>query len=135
MFKIEWKKLRAYALVTVLAVSGTVALMPAKPVVAQGRSLPDFTDLVEQVGPSVVNIRTVERARNTGAAPGPADEEMQEFFRRFFGQPMPGVPRQSPRPNRPQQPEEAAAARRRLRFHTDDGWLRDDQRPRGGRRR
>jgi serine protease Do len=107
MFKIEWKKLRAYALVAVLAVSGTVALIPAKPVAAQGRSLPDFTDLVEQVGPSVVNIRTVERARNTGAAPGAVDEEMQEFFRRFFGQPMPGVPRQSPRPNRPQQqPEE-----------------------------
>jgi serine protease Do len=61
---------------------------------------------VEQVGPSVVNIRTVERARNSGVAPGAADEEMQEFFRRFFGQPMPGVPRQSPRPNRPQQPEE-----------------------------
>jgi S1-C subfamily serine protease len=70
MFKIELKKLRAYALVTVLAVLGTVALIPAKPVVAQGRSLPDFTDLVEQVGPSVVNIRTVERARNTGTAPG-----------------------------------------------------------------
>ena len=61
---------------------------------------------MEQVGPSVVNIRTVERARSTGAAPGAMDEEMQEFFRRFFGQPMPGVPRQSPRPNRPQQPEE-----------------------------
>ena len=31
---------------------------------------------------------------------------MQEFFRRFFGQPIPGVPRQGPRPNRPQQPQE-----------------------------
>jgi serine protease Do len=27
------------------------------------RGLPDFTDLVEQVGPAVVNIRTVERVR------------------------------------------------------------------------
>jgi len=107
MSKIEWKKLRAYALVTLLTVFATVALMPAKPLAAQGRTLPDFTDLVEQVGPSVVNIRTVERARNAGAAPGAMDEEMQEFFRRFFGQPMPGGPRQSPRPNRPpQQPEE-----------------------------
>jgi serine protease Do len=105
MIKIDWKKLRAYALVTALAISGTVALMPAKPVVAQGRSLPDFTDLVEQVGPSVVNIRTLERARS-GAAPGAMDEEMQEFFRRFFGQPMPNVPRQTPRPNRPQPEEE-----------------------------
>jgi serine protease Do len=106
MFNVDWKKLRAYALVTALAIFGTVALMPAKPVVAQGRSLPDFTDLVEQVGPSVVNIRTLERARGGGAAPGAIDEEMQEFFRRFFGQPMPGVPRQGPRPNRPQPEEE-----------------------------
>ncbi|MHB1123487.1 MAG: DegQ family serine endoprotease [Ramlibacter sp.] len=102
MFRIEWKKIRAYAAIAVLAVAGTVAVMPAKPVVAQARVLPDFTDLVEQVGPAVVNIRTLERARQ-GAGPGgagPMDEEMQEFFRRFFGQPMPGVPR-SPHPNRP----------------------------------
>ena len=31
---------------------------------------------------------------------------MQDFFRRFFGQPMPGAPRQGPRPNRPQGPQE-----------------------------
>ena len=34
------------------------------------------------------------------------DEEMQEFFRRFFGQPLPGNPRPGPRPNRPQPQEE-----------------------------
>ncbi|HEX9721087.1 MAG TPA: DegQ family serine endoprotease [Ramlibacter sp.] len=109
MLTIDWKKVRGYAVVIALAISGTVALMPAKPVVAQARFLPDFTDLVEQVGPSVVNIRTVERARasGSGSAPGGMDEEMQEFFRRFFGQPMPGVPRQGPRPNRPPQDEEA----------------------------
>ena len=33
---------------------------------AQARVLPDFTDLVDQVGPSVVNIRTVEKARFLG---------------------------------------------------------------------
>ena len=106
--QIDWKKVRGYALVIALAIFGTVALMPAKPVVAQARSLPDFTDLVEQVGPSVVNIRTLERARgaSSSSAPGGMDEEMQEFFRRFFGQPMPGVPR-GPRPNRPPQDEEA----------------------------
>ncbi|MBA3771763.1 MAG: DegQ family serine endoprotease [Ramlibacter sp.] len=105
MFMIDWKKLRAYGVVIALAISGTVALMPAKPVVAQGRSLPDFTDLVEQVGPAVVNIRTLERARAGATAPGAIDEEMQEFFRRFFGQPLPGAPRQGPRPNRPQEEE------------------------------
>jgi serine protease Do len=61
---------------------------------------------VEQVGPSVVNIRTIERARASSGVPGAVDEEMQEFFRRFFGQPLPGVPRQGPRPNRPPQDEE-----------------------------
>jgi serine protease Do len=31
---------------------------------------------------------------------------MQEFFRRFFGVPMPNGPRQAPRPNRPQEDEQ-----------------------------
>jgi serine protease Do len=106
MFRIEWKKVRAYATVAALAIAGTVALMPARPVAAQVRGLPDFTELVEQVGPSVVNIRTLERARPSAGANG-MDEDMQEFFRRFFGQPMPGVPRQSPRPNRPERPDRA----------------------------
>jgi serine protease Do len=109
MFRIVWKRLRAYALVIALAVTATVALMPARPVAAQARVLPDFTDLVEQVGPSVVNIRTLERVRGGAAVPGEMDEDMQEFFRRFFGQPLPpGVPRQSPpqQPNRPQPDEE-----------------------------
>ncbi|HWI79797.1 MAG TPA: Do family serine endopeptidase [Ramlibacter sp.] len=102
MFTIDWKKLRAYGLVIALAVAATVALMPAQPVVAQARALPDFTDLVEQVGPSVVNIRTLERSRGSAIGQGQLDEDMQEFFRRFFGQPLPGVPRQPPRPDRPQ---------------------------------
>lgn len=109
MFRIDWKALRSYGLVVALAIAGTVAVMPAKPVVAQSapqpRSLPDFTDLVEQVGPAVVNIRTVERARANAQA-GQMDEEMQEFFRRFFGVPMPNVPRSPNRPNRPQPEEE-----------------------------
>ena len=73
--------------------------------VAQSRALPDFTELVEQVGPSVVNIRTMERVTSRpgagGGNSGNLDEEMQEFFRRF-GIPMPGIPRGTPRPNRPQ---------------------------------
>jgi serine protease Do len=110
MFRFDWKKFRGYALVMAMAVGGTVALIPAGPAFAQGRVLPDFTDLVEQVGPSVVNIRTLERTRASAAVPGQMDEEMQEFFRRFFGQPMPNAPRQPqpqpPRPNRPQPDEE-----------------------------
>ena len=85
------------------------AVLAAAPVHAQGmRGLPDFTELVEQVGPSVVNIRTLEKVSNRQSQGGNADEEMQELFRRFFGQPFPGqpnTPRQQ-RPNRPQQEEE-----------------------------
>ncbi len=68
------------------------------PVAPSVRGLPDFTDLVEQAGPAVVNIRTIERVRVGGGRGGPMDEEMQEFFRRFFGIPLPGGPRQGPRP-------------------------------------
>ncbi len=79
------------------------------------RGLPDFTDLVEQVGPSVVNIRTLEKASAREVQGTEPDAEMQEFFRRFFGVPMPtpntpngpNAPRQQ-RPNRgQQQPDEA----------------------------
>lgn len=115
MYSIDWKKLRSYALVVLLAVAGTTVLITAHPVVAQSapqpRTLPDFTDLVEQVGPAVVNIRTLEKRVAANGAPGAMDEEMQEFFRRFFGQPMPNVPRQGPRPNRPQPQEEEAQPR------------------------
>ena len=65
----------------------------ALPVAAQARGeLPDFTELVEKVGPSVVNIRTLERGPRGGAtAPGGSgmDPNMEEFFRRF-GIPLPG---------------------------------------------
>ena len=49
--------------------------------------LPDFADLVDKVGPAVVNIRTTEHVR---AGEGGPDEEMQEFLRRFFGGAAPG---------------------------------------------
>jgi len=93
-----------FALSSAMVVSG--AFFPLATAVAQNpsavvRGLPDFTDLVEQVGPSVVNIRTLEKARPSGPAGSAPDEEMQEFFRRFFGVPMPNAPRQAPRQNRP----------------------------------
>lgn len=54
--------------------------------------LPDFTDLVEKTGAAVVNIRTTEKAKVNQGNSTSEDEEMQEFFRRFFGVPIP--PRQ-----------------------------------------
>ena len=103
MFKVDGLRLRFTLLAFALA-SGVAAFVPVTTAHAQTRSLPDFTDLVDQVGPSVVNIRTVEKVAARGANPE-MDEEMQEFFRRFFGQPMPGAPRPGPRPNRPQEEE------------------------------
>jgi serine protease Do len=57
---------------------------------------------VEQVGPSVVNIRTLEKTRPGAPGTSMPDEEMQELFRRFFGMPMPNAPRQAPRQPGPQ---------------------------------
>ncbi|WP_293994964.1 DegQ family serine endoprotease [Sphaerotilus sp.] len=65
------------------------------------RGLPDFADLVEQVGPAVVNIRTsTKAAAATAGQEGAPDAEMQEFFRRFFGIPIPRP--QDPRRGQPQ---------------------------------
>ena len=106
MLKLNWKKSVSVMLTTAMAVgvawAPSTALMAQTPFAAV-RGLPDFTDLVEQVGPSVVNIRTLEKVRPTGPAGSAADEEMQELFRRFFGVPMPNAPRQAPRQNRPQE--------------------------------
>ena len=85
--------------------AGVVAVLPAQPAMAQTRGLPDFTDLVDQVGPSVVNIRTLERVGNRSQQGAPGEEEMLEFFKRF-GLPIPNTPRQPPRQNRPQPDEE-----------------------------
>lgn len=58
--------------------------------------LPDFSDLIDKAGPAVVNIRTTEKVRLGQGGPG--EEEMQEFLRRFFGQPIPRrrAPQQQP---------------------------------------
>jgi len=100
------KKAVSVALTGAMMVAGfglsplaAVAQTPAAVV----RGLPDFTDLVEQVGPSVVNIRTLEKVRPSTQSGSSPDDEMQELFRRFFGVPMPNAPRQAPRQNRPQE--------------------------------
>ena len=82
---------RRAALRAAMAVAFVAALAPQAGA-AQGRAelLPDFTELVEKVGPSVVNIRTLERASRNSAGPGSGiDPNMEEFFKRF-GIPLPG---------------------------------------------
>lgn len=65
---------------------------PAAPLVT---GLPDFTPLVERVGPSVVNIRTMEKVRTSRlGGGGTPEEQMEELLRKFFGVPLPdGHPR------------------------------------------
>lgn len=71
-------------------------------------NLPDFTELVERTGPAVVNIRTTEKAKGSPALPGAGDEDMQEFFHRFFDIPIPpnGQPHRTPHGGHPQQEEQ-----------------------------
>ena len=96
---------KAVIALSVTCATAISALYPAQSALAQARALPDFTDLVDQVGPSVVNIRTLEKVAPRTAPGGSGDEEMLEFFRRF-GLPMPNMPRQAPRSNRPAPEEE-----------------------------
>jgi len=72
--------------------------------------IPDFADLVERASPAVVNIRTTEKVlvpQNQGGIPG-MPEDQAEFFRRFFGVPIPGIPN-GPKPSQPNsgKPQEA----------------------------
>ena len=99
--RLSWAPRLSLALAT-LALAGA-ALLPLQ-TVAQTLTLPDFTELAERVGPSVVNIRTTERAQR-GAAGGGAevDPNIEEFFRRF-GIPMPGRP--DPRRGAPRNEDE-----------------------------
>lgn len=72
------------------------------------RGLPDFSDLVDRVGPAVVNIRTTQKvSQNPQGLPGfpgmDPNDPFFEFFRRFMppGTPMPGMPGQPPRGGQP----------------------------------
>ncbi|MCH4810302.1 DegQ family serine endoprotease [Vreelandella neptunia] len=59
--------------------------------VASAQGLPDFTELVEDAAPGVVNIstsRTVQRS----SAPGFGGQEIPEIFRHFFGDSLPSPP-------------------------------------------
>jgi len=74
---------------------GVLTLLLAAPVSAAG--LPDFTELVEKYAPAVVNISTVRHAPARRARPRSRNEELDEFFHRFFP-PGEGGSRGFPRP-------------------------------------
>jgi serine protease Do len=87
--------------------SPSATVPPATPAL---RAYPDFADLVEKANPAVVNIRTTEKVnvkqvqQGMPGIPG-LDDEQAEFFRRFFGIPMP-TPKQGPNNKKPQQEEQ-----------------------------
>lgn len=66
------------------------AATPAAPLVS---GLPDFTALVQRVGPAVVNVRAEIAPRRASRGQMPNEDEIPEIFRRFFGPDMPGGPR------------------------------------------
>nr|WP_314547538.1 DegQ family serine endoprotease [uncultured Massilia sp.] len=100
-------KIRSAILSALMVAGATSMVLPAHaaaPVAtATVAGLPDFADMVDKVGPAVVNIRTTEVVRlgEEGAGGMGGDEEMQEFLRRFFGGQMAprgrrGMPQQQP---------------------------------------
>jgi len=98
-------------LITLLAILslGQTALIPNASAQNPRVTIPDFADLVERASPAVVNIRTTEKVmvqQSQGGIPG-MPEDQAEFFRRFFGIPMPGVPNSpkqaQPSPGKPQE--------------------------------
>src|SRR5262245_2107896 len=71
------------------------ATTPAAPIVT---GLPDFTGLVQAVGPAVVNVST-ETAPRHASRGGPDEDQIPEFFRRML---PPGM---FEGPDGPQMPE------------------------------
>ncbi|ATR84525.1 serine peptidase [Pseudomonas sp. HLS-6] len=76
-------------------------LMLGQVVTAQAEALPDFTTLVEQASPAVVNISTRQKMPDRQLAGGqmPDLEGLPPMFREFFERNMPPAPR-SPRGDR-----------------------------------
>jgi serine protease Do len=85
--------MRPLALIVFLSAFATAA--PAQ----TARNLPDFTSLMKQQGPAVVNVITKREAARGARGPQgqqgqPPEDPLQEFFRRF----MPDAPERMPGP-------------------------------------
>ena len=82
-----WKSLMARRLLLLFLIFVPITLF------AQARELPDFTELVDKQGPTVVNISTTQAAARSNVPQLPNLEEndpFYDFFRRFIPRPGPG---------------------------------------------
>jgi serine protease Do len=97
--------MRSNLFAVALGAAASLSLLAASPATSQARELPDFVSLYENNSPSVVSISvsaTVNRNRpraekkddGDGDNAQPDREEMEEFFRRYFGGGRPGAPRE-----------------------------------------
>lgn len=86
----------ATSAVVIPLVSEAQSPPPAAPAPQLVAGLPDFTRLVEDVGPGVVNVEAQVGggARRTAQQQMPDNDQIPEIFRRFFGpgMPFPGAP-------------------------------------------
>jgi serine protease Do len=95
-----WSRRAAATALSALLLGGAALYHPPGQAQAGTVQLPDFTEMVDRVGPAVVNIRTTERRAAGGGNSGELDSNIEEFFRRF-GIPLPNRPdprRGAPRP-------------------------------------
>ncbi len=104
---INFKGAALVALVSVivgLGISGSLGwLVPSRALVSQSApdvpaasSLPDFVSLAKKIKPVVVNISTTQISESRGqpefGSPFGDDDPFNDFWRRFFGGPMPRGP-------------------------------------------
>jgi len=82
----------AFLAAALLALNLVAAPTPAR---ADAHELPDFTHLVEEVGPAVVNVRTTEHVKAGKGGNAQVDPQIQELLRRF-GIPVPDPRRADP---------------------------------------
>lgn len=92
------------AVLAAIILAGTGAFAP--PALAQARMLPDFTDLVEKVGPTVVNIRTTQTVGNRAAGRGGQGADEDNPFCELFPWMCPPRGDRAPAPT-PRQPRPA----------------------------
>lgn len=103
--------LQAVALIVLTAAATTAVVLPVATATAQQSTvssaptpvagLPDFSQLVEQVGPGVVNVMAEIGGDASPRSQAAQQQDIPEIFRRFFGPdafPFPGRPGQGPQP-------------------------------------